>query len=367
MPKSKTISVPGKNYYAWRIKEHTKTKHDILQSYLVKWFIILSKYHPVNYFDCFGGCGAYTSDGIAFEPGSPILAAQAWLNKGNKTNNLRIICIEKKLGNLENLKKVFEDYVPNLKEPYFIQNDFDHSVNTLLDDIDKTDKVLAPSFFFIDPFGFSLKHNTIKRIMSVEKSEVFLNFMYDSVQRHLTNPKAENCMDELFGCEKWRDISDNPSRNKEEAIIGLYRNQLKKVAKFVIPFRVCYPDRNRTIYYLIHLTNNCNGASIMKSCVAEVNNGILSYLGKQKDQHTLFESSSYKEKDLRTKLIELLSPKAMTYNEIVVQLIDSTPYLEKDIKRVLKFLRNEGLVSKTAVSSKQKNAILGDDILTVMV
>ncbi len=365
MPKEKPILVPGKNYYAWRFKEHTKTKHDMLQCYLEKWFIILGKYHPVNYFDCFGGCGSYTSDGLAFEPGSPILAAQAWLNKGNKANDLRMICIEKKLGNLENLKKVFADYLPHLRTPYFIQDDFDHSVNAILDDIDKSDKILAPSFFFVDPFGFTLKYSTIKRIMSVEKSEVFLNFMYDSVQRHLTNPKVENCLDELFGCEQWRVIGECAPDKKEQAIIGLYRDQLKKASNLVMPFRVCYPDRNRTIYYLVHLTNNLKGASIMKSCVAETNNGVLSYLGKQKDQSTFFETSSYKEEDLRTLLMEQLSPRAMTYNEIVAQLIDSNPYLEKDIRTVLKLLRNAGLVSKTAVSSKRESAILDDDILTL--
>jgi hypothetical protein len=104
----------------------------------------------------------------------------------------------------------------------------------------------------------------------------------------------------------------------------------------------------------------------MKSCVAETNNGVLSYLGKQKDQSTFFETSSYKEEDLRTLLMEQLSPRAMTFNEIVAQLIDSTPYLEKDIRTVLKLLRNEGLVSKTAVSSKRESAIIDDDILTLI-
>ncbi|MDY0319012.1 MAG: three-Cys-motif partner protein TcmP [Candidatus Cloacimonadaceae bacterium] len=350
------ITVPGKNYFAWRYKEHTKTKHDMLQCYLEKWFIILGKYHPVNYFDCFGGCGAYTSDGIAFEPGSPILAAQAWLNKGNKANELRMICIEKKLGNLDNLKKVFADYLPNLKTPYFIQDDFDHSVNAILDDINKSDKILAPSFFFVDPFGFTLKYSTIKRIMSVEKSEVFLNFMYDSVQRHITNSKVENCMDELFGCEQWRDIRKCTSVKKEQTIIGLYRDQLKKASSFVMPFRVCYPDRKRTIYYLIHLTNNLKGASIMKSCVAETNNGLLSYLGKQKDQYTFFETSGYIEEDLNTLLLKQFSSKKMTFNEILADLIDSTQYLEKDISSAVLKLYARNLASIVRVSSKKASS-----------
>jgi len=364
MSKEQPINVPGKNYYAWQYKEHTKTKHRMLQCYLEKWFIILSKDHSVNYFDCFGGCGAYTSDGITFEPGSPILAAQAWLSYGKKANALRMVCIEKDPVNLENLKKVFADYLPNLRTPYFIEDDFDHSVNAILDEINKSDNKLAPSFFFIDPFGFTLKYNTIKRIMGVDKSEVFLNFMYDSVQRHLTNPKVESHIDELFGCKQWKDIGEGYPRNKEQAIIGLYRDQLKKVSKFVMPFRVCYPDRNRTIYYLVHLTNNLKGATIMKSCVAKTNDGMLSYLGKLKDQTTLFDTANYKEADLRALLLEQFSQRSLTFNEVVAQLIDSTPYLEKDIRRVIKQLKKEGLVRKTAVSSSRESAINNYDKLT---
>lgn len=356
MPKEKPIPVPGKNYFAWRYREHTKTKHDMLENYLEKWFKILGKYHPVNYFDCFGGCGVYTSDGVNFESGSPILAAQTWLNKGNKANDFRMICIEKEPSILENLKKVFSDYLPNLKKIYFIQDDFDHTVNAILDGIDKSDNMLAPSFFFVDPFGFSLNYSTIKRIMSVEKSEVFLNFMYNSVQRHLTNQKAENCMDELFGCEQWRDIASYPSRSKEEAIIGLYRDQLKKISDYVIPFRVCYSHRDQTIYYLVHLTNNLKGSSIMKSCVAETNNGVLSYLGKQKNQFTFFETSTYKEEDLRKLLLEKFSSRVMTFNEILAQLIDSTPYLEKDISSAVLNLYNGNLANIKRVSSKKQSS-----------
>lgn len=366
MSKENPISVPGKNYFAYKYKEHTQMKHKMLRCYLEKWLVILGKYHSINYFDCFGGCGLYTIDNVSFDPGSPLIAAQVWQDKGNQANNLRMVCIESKLTNLKNLEKVFNDYHPSFKKTWFVHDEFDSTVNAILDNIEQSDKDLAPSFFFVDPFGFSLKYTTIKRIMNVAKSEVFLNFMYDSVQRHITNSKVENCLDELFGCKQWRDIGECSPHKKERAIIGLYRDQLKKASNYVMPFKVCYPDRNRTIYYLVHLTNNLKGASIMKSCVAETNNGQLSYLGKQKDQSTFFETSSYKEEDLRRLLIDMLSLKDMTFNKILSQLIDSTQYLEKDIRAVLNLLRKEGLVQKTAVSSVQERALKEDDILSLI-
>ncbi len=356
MPKEKLISVPGKDYFAYKYREHTQMKHKMLRCYLEKWLIILGKYHSINYFDCFGGCGLYTIDNKTFDPGSPLIAAQIWQDKGNQANNLRMVCIESKKKNLQNLETVFNDYHPNFKKTWFVHDEFDRTVNAILDNIEKSDKILAPSFFFVDPFGFTLKYSTIVRIMSVEKSEVFLNFMYDSVQRHLTNPKVENCMDELFGCEQWRDIRKCTSVKKEQTIIGLYRDQLKKASSFVMPFRVCYPDRKRTIYYLIHLTNNLKGASIMKSCVAETNNGLLSYLGKQKDQSTFFETSGYIEEDLNTLLLKQFSSKKMTFNEILADLIDSTQYLEKDISSAVLKLYARNLASIVRVSSKKPSS-----------
>ncbi len=188
--------------------------------------------------------------------------------------------------------------------------------------------------------------------------------MYDSVQRHISNTTVENCMDELFGCEQWREIRDCYSHQKEQAVIGLYRDQLKKAARFVMPFRVCYPNRNRTIYYLIHLTNNLKGVSIMKSCVAETNDGILSYLGKLKDHANFFETEEFKEEYLKKLLLDSFSNSTITFTYITEQLIDSTPYLEKDIRKTLRDLECNGNAQIERIDSK-KTGITGRDKITI--
>ena len=182
------IYIPSENIYAMNnYKDHTKTKHKVLRKYLEKWFTILSKYYNVNYIDGFSGCGVYTDNGSNFYPGSPIIAAQAWNKAVNKNNKLSIICIEKEKKILENLKKAYSHFCEDLEykvKPIFINGDFDNEINKILDCFDKDDKI-EPSFFFIDPYGFKIKYDIIKRISSMPKTEILLTFMYDSINRFL--------------------------------------------------------------------------------------------------------------------------------------------------------------------------------------
>jgi three-Cys-motif partner protein len=364
MSNNQVVQFPGQDFFAWKYKDHTKTKHQVLKCYLEKWYPILGKHNSVKYFDCFGGCGVYTLDGRNYEPGSPILAAIAWKEKGNKDNPFCLCCIESDEKTLANLKKAFSHFCPDLDEPLFIQNDFDQSINNTLDEIEKNKTLLAPSFFFIDPFGFSLKYSTISRIMRIKKSEIFLNFMYDPISRFLTHDALEDRFTELFGCEDWRALSDLQSASKEKELINLYRNQLKKASRFVMPYRICYPDKDRTFYYLIHLTNHPKGAEIMKSCFAEVNYGKVEYLGKLKDQLTIMDALGLRLDNVKNLMSESFKGQTLTYDDLLEKLIDSTPFLKKEINEGLRSLREDGRIVKGRVTSKQDRAFIGKDTIT---
>ena len=225
------IYIPSTDIYAMNnYKDHTKTKHKVLRRYLEKWFTILSKYHNVNYIDGFSGCGVYTDNGSNFYPGSPIIAAQAWNKTGNKNNKLAIMCIEKEEDILENLKKAYSYYCKKLEykvKPIFINGDFDNEINKILDCFDKRNKKLGPSFFFIDPYGFKIKYDIIKRISSMPKTEILLTFMYDPINRFFNNPDLEKTYNDLFGSTNWKEIMDCSDNGKESKLIDLYR-QFKK-------------------------------------------------------------------------------------------------------------------------------------------
>ena len=73
------------------------------------------------------------------------------------------------------------------------EKDYRKLINEILDKYSN----LAPSFFFIDPFGFKIKLKTLKRIMSVKRSEIILNFMFDSINRFMILKQNEKNMKEL--------------------------------------------------------------------------------------------------------------------------------------------------------------------------
>jgi three-Cys-motif partner protein len=65
----------------WPIEEHTKAKHRILRGYLNAWLPIMASHHGrLIYVDGFAGPGIYEGG----EPGSPILALQAYLEHAHR-------------------------------------------------------------------------------------------------------------------------------------------------------------------------------------------------------------------------------------------------------------------------------------------
>src|SRR3989339_741093 len=255
-------------FITWKYEPQTKMKHLVFEDYFDKWVKILGKYHSLNYFDCFGGCGAYEDKDETIKYGSPIIVAQIAKNALDLKRNVKLVIIDKDGGNIENMKKIF-DYLNLDIDPKFINSDFDATVNKILDSADN----LAPTFFFVDPFGFTIKMATLRRIMERQRTEILLTFMYNSITRFLKSEHIEDILNQLFGCDNWKELCDKKGDYRENELIRLYRKKLKEFSKFVYPFKFLFPDKNRTYYYLFHLTNNIKGCSIMKSCFARYNFG----------------------------------------------------------------------------------------------
>lgn len=187
----------------WEYSEHAKVKHLLLTKYLPTWITILGSFSGrICYFDGFAGRGEYT-DG---SPGSPILALDAMEEVRNNTSvkNFEYNCffIENNKDNYGNLNEVvnrLKSNYPSVNHIECIYSDFDTKINEILDYLEEKNKMLAPSFFFIDPFGFTgVNFNTIKRILSQPKTEIFFNFMVRDVNRFLSLPNQEENMNTLL-------------------------------------------------------------------------------------------------------------------------------------------------------------------------
>lgn len=352
------IWIDGYDYYFWKYEEQTKMKHAVLEEYLDKWIKILGHGGKLNYIDCFGGGGAYLDNDGAIFYGSPIRASIAIeKNQERLDRSANLVIIEGNKENVENLKKIFA--AQNLTvNPIIIEGDFDEKINNLLD---RNKGVLFPTFFFIDPFGFKIKLSTLKRIMAIPKSEIFLNFMYTRINEFLTAEKIQGTLSELFGCNDWLHLAN--STNRESSIINFYRKKLKDFSRYVYYYRMSFPEKNRTYYYLFHLTNHHLGCSIMKSSFATFNYGKVEYLGPERFQQSLFDRQDIKVQDVQNALLSRYKGKSLSYINIIRDIIDEVPFLEKEVKTALKELRKSQLIAVKPVDSKTNRGLGGKDII----
>lgn len=321
----------GYNFFFWRYEPQTKIKHFVFKEYFDKWVSIVGKWNDLNYFDCFAGSGAYVENEDIYY-GSPILAAEVIeKNKESLGRKVTIVFIEQDKDNIENIGKIFKH--KGLKtEPIIIEGSFDAEINKLLDE---TNGNLKPTFFFIDPFGFKIKFQTLQRIMAIPKSEILLNFMFTQINRFLIN-ELEETLNDLFGCEDWKDLRSLSGIEREQGIVNLYRKRLKEFSKFAFPYRLSFADRDRTYYYLFHLTNNLKGCSIMKSAFAKFNYGNVEFSGPRHGYLTFFDNKDMKVSEIKYFLVEKYKGQTKRYEDILSEIIDSEPFLEAGIKTALK-------------------------------
>ena len=190
-----------------------------------------------------------------------------------------------------------------------------------------------------------------------------INFMFDFISRFVKMEDIEERYDRFFGCTDWREARDLNGDDREKKLVDIYKRQLKKSSKFVFPYKISFPDKDRTYYYLFHVTNDINGCSIMKSVFASWNYGRVEYLGKKGDELTLFDLQEFKIGDIKSALISKYAGKEMSFIEIVEDIIDETLFIEKDIRAAIKEMKKEGTVTITSVTSKTDRGLQGDDMV----
>jgi three-Cys-motif partner protein len=327
-------------------EEQTELKHKVFRDYFDAWVKILgSRFGKLNYIDGFAGLGAYVKENGIFY-GSPVIAAEVIRNNSRFVKQSTLVLIDNDKKTLENLRKVLKhkgfENCPEIKIE-FLNEDFNKAMNSILTGTETQN--FAPTFAFVDPFGFEGIHfETIKRIMeSVNKPEIIINFMFNAVTRFLQRDDLKETFTRMFGSEEWQKIVKK-SEEREKNIVEFYVSRLKEISTFVFPYRLTFPDKKRTYYYLIHLTNHPLGASIMKSSFAKYSLGKVEWLGEDSTQTSLADIIGVKMNEIKTLLIKKYNKKKVSYQQVIVDNIDSTPYLESQLKNAIRELEEQGTV-----------------------
>ena len=139
------------------------------------------------------------------------------------------------------------------------QCDFAKRLRDELDRIEAAGKVMAPAFVFVDPFGYQIPLDLVRRLMGHPSCEVMMTFMSQPVARAVNDNTKSGLLDALYGSDAWcetRDIDDFEAR--KERLLVLYQQAVG--AKWTTKLRLT----GQTDYTLMHFTNHDEGRATMK-------------------------------------------------------------------------------------------------------
>lgn len=272
----------------WPLEPHTKGKHEVLRRYLEAWFPILGfTSGRILFIDGFAGPGQYAGG----EMGSPLIALEAFRqHKAKFKAEVKFIFVEQDADRTAHLKGLIDGIRPSLPtgcEAQVLTGAFDETMTGALDMLDAQRKTLAPAFVMVDPFGVSGTPMTVlARILRGRKSELYVSFMYEAINRFSAAPEFEKHLNALFGTPDWRKGLTLIGDAKKEFFYGLYESQLRKSgAKHVVHFDLY--EGNRLVYAVFFATGHWLGANRMKQAIWKVAPGDFEFHGTRSTQMTL--------------------------------------------------------------------------------
>lgn len=321
----------------WPIEPHTEAKHAILRKYLNAWLPIITRWNGcVFYIDGFAGPGEYV-DG---KDGSPIIAIKAVLeHKTPIRAKIEMRFIEADAERCEFLKgKIGSLKIPENIRTECICAKFDETLTGILDYLDEQKKGLAPAFVFVDPFGFTgMPFNLIKRIMANDKCEVLITFMYEEINRFISDVSLWDSLTETFGTDEWKQVtSERDPHQRRSRLRDVYKRQLEEKAgiKFVRSFEMIN-KANRTDYFLFFGTNNIAGLKKMKEAMWKIDESgsfQFSDATHNPSQPMLFETKP--DYNLLKKiLLQNFKSRAVSVAELEYFILTQTPFRETHYKK----------------------------------
>lgn len=261
-------SLPQEHFEDYNNLQHTK--HKIIHEYLNGWFPKLGfTSGEILYLDTHSGPGRYKTG----EYGSPLVAINTFLNHQARDRILKnctvnFVFMEQDETNANSLELELQKLgkLPNKIYWKIIRKNAFEYLEKLQDSWEKSNTKLPPSFMFIDPFGFTVPCNLLKRLKSHPSSEILLNVMWRELDMSMRQKEIteswKSKLDFIFGGGNWTNIREIETFNdRAEATAQLFKKQIG--SKWATHIKML--GANNTIrYFLLHLTDNNNGCDLMK-------------------------------------------------------------------------------------------------------
>lgn len=257
----------------WELEAHTAAKHRILRFYLDAWLPIMGSWSPkLVLVDGFAGPGIY-KDG---EPGSPILMLNAYLEHAHRDkirSELIYAFIEQDKERFQRLQaEVGKLALPSNVKPHFYNLSFEDVFGGIVDALGSRAAQMAPTFAFIDPFGYTgTPMELTGRFLQFNRCEVLIYVPLPWINRFLGREGQERAMTSFFGTDRWREALELRGQPRLQFLHDLFRDQLHAECglQFVRSFEIITAAKN-TGYHLFFGTNNELGLEKMKDAMWSV-------------------------------------------------------------------------------------------------
>ncbi|WP_040159118.1 three-Cys-motif partner protein TcmP [Nigerium massiliense] len=342
----------------WLLEPHTAAKHALLKKYLGAWFPILgSTGGRVVFLDGFAGPGNYDGG----EPGSPIIALSALIDHSyfatlgqcefvfvfNENDPDRYRCLE---ANLKSFQASRSPWPSNVRVR---PSNEDFAV--LAKRLASHGQSLAPTFAFIDPFGYKgLELQDLADLLAADRCELFCYFDFNSAQRFATAGNVDGHFEALFACEDFKKAPPAGTPDRGEFLIRLFERQLGKVAKFNHVQSFAMRNRMGILgHYLVFATRSLTGLDKMKQVMWKIDpRGGYSFSDRLAGQEVLFGDAA-DTRPLRDALLHKFSGMSVPIQEVIDWVVAETPYHSGHVKRAtLKPMEDDQLVSAVGRSRR---------------
>ena len=228
------------------------------------------------------------------------------------------------------------------------EGSFDSSMKDVLDYLEEHGKQMAPAFVMIDPFGVKgMPMEVIRRILKNPRCEVYVSFMWEHMNRFVSESEFEAPLDELFGTEEWRAGMKLAGDDRKDFLHGLYGKQLKEAgAGQVVHFHLF--KGNRLKYSIFFGTSHTTGSDRMKKAIWRADpSGGYSFRGGTQDQLVLLDLVQPDFAPLQNALQDQFADGGWVSIEDVLEFVrsDQTIYHDAQVKTpALKPMEGRGLL-----------------------
>jgi three-Cys-motif partner protein len=329
--------------------------------------VILSqgRFPEILYIDGFAGPGQYEGG----EAGSPIIALDTALGfQPPLTAKIHFLFVEERGDRSDHLRQQVTKRTlpPNFSVIVEGGITFETAFTNRYSSYVRQGR-LMPTFAFIDPFGWTgAPFNLVKQILSNRSCEVFVNFMYEEINRFIGHPDQVENFNSFFGTEEWkRCASASEPRVRNRCLHDLYLSQLHAGAAYVRSFEMSNA-RDVTDYYLFYATNELLGLKKMKEAMwkADESGEFRFSDATDPNQFILFEKAP-RLLLLRQQLVTQFLGKEVLVGNIENFVVVETAFRETHYKSILKALEKEGGLSPLNAAPGRRAGTFGDPNMKV--